>query len=216
MISGVIQVLVKNAAVQAVAQLNRAGDKYKVYPIRADQGESVPYITVRLAQNDPVTNSDKEEPSHLDYARVNVTCFSTTYREVELMAEACRSALDYFSGTEVGYHLQKMYLVDEVDGFEPSTTAYSHSQIYAVELKRNPGVIYNYLQEEGFTYWGGLWNWADNGNALPSVEVLAGKIWVTEDDRGEPGDENYYPAGTLMTATVDGASTFAQFNFNLA
>lgn len=215
MTSAIIKVLVANAAVQAVAMLNNAGTKYKVYPVVADEKEKVPYITVRMAQNDPVTSSDKTEPSHLDYMRVNVTCWSRNYREVELMGEACRAALDYYSGTIVGYHLQKVWLVDEADGYDSEANLRHHSQVYAVELKRNPGVIYEYLREQGFTFWGGLWNWADNGNALPT-DVREGRIWVTEDDRGVPGDADYFPAGTLMTALVDGATTISDFNFNLA
>ncbi len=216
MISGIIQVLVNNAAIQALAKLNKAGDKYKVYPVRADQSEKAPYITVFQSSNDPVTSADKTEPSHLDYVKVTVTGWSLSYREAELMAEAIRAALDYKSLTSVGYDLQKIWLINDFDGYNPDTKLYCHPMEFAIELKRNPGSIYDYLQEAGFTYWGGLWNWEIHENALPTQEILAGKIWITQGDRGVPGDENFIPDGTLMTATVDGASTFAQFNFNLA
>lgn len=216
MTSGIIQILVNNAAVQALARLNQAGDKYKVYPVRADQKEKAPYITVWKSSNDPVTSTDKTEPSHLDYPQVTVSCYSTSFREGELMAEAVRNALDYKSLTSAGYDLQKIWLVNDRDGYDPEANLYVHQSVFSIELKRNPGSIYEYLQESGFTYWGGLWVWADHGNALPTEEILQGKIWVTSGDRGVPGDLNFIPDGTLMTATIDGANSFDEFNFNLA
>ena len=219
MTSGIIQILVNNVAIQALARLNSAGTKYKVYPVRADQKEKAPYITVFKFFNDPITSSDKDEPSGLDYPKVRVACWSTTFRESELMAEAVRAALDYKSLTSVGYDLQKIWLVDDRDGFDPDPNGgglYCHISDFGIELKRSPGSIYDYLSESGFVYWGGLWNWAAHSNNLPTVEVLSGKIWITEGDRGVPGDENFIPDGTLMTATVEGATAFNQFNFNLA
>jgi hypothetical protein len=217
MTSAIIQLLVSNAGVQAVAGLNKAGTKYKVFAVVADQEEIVPYITVYKAQNNPEVSTSKDEISDLDYPRVVVSCFSTNFRESELMFEAVRIALDNKSAIQSGYILQRIWLVDDRDGWDKDASLFTHQATFAVEQKRAPSSIYEYLATNGFVLWGGLWNWGDHSNNLPSVgDVQAGKIWITEDDRGVPGDDNYYPAGTQMTATVDGVNTFDEFNFNLA
>lgn len=217
MTSAIVQLLVANAGVQALVGLNKAATKYKVFTVVADQDEIAPYITVYKAQNNPESATSKDEISDLDYPKVIVRCVSTVFRESELMFEAVRMALDNVSAIQSGYILQRIWLADDRDDYDSGANLFLHVAVFGVEQKRAPSSIYEYLATNGFVLWGGLWNWAANGNNLPSAgDVQAGKIWITEDDRGLPGDPNFYPAGTQMTATVDGATLFSQFNFNLA
>jgi hypothetical protein len=216
MTSAIIQLLVANAGVQALVGMNNANTKFKVYAVVADQGEVAPYVTVYKAQNNSESATSKDEISDLDYPRIVVSCFSTAFRESELMFEAVRIALDNVSAIQSGYILQRIWLVDDRNGWDQGASLFTHQATFGVELKRAPSSIYEYLNTNGFVLWGGLWNWAANGNNLPSVDVLEGKIWITQGDRGIPGDLNYYPDGTQMTATIDGANAFDEFNFNLA
>ena len=61
---------------------------------------------------------------------------------------------------------------------------------------------------------GGLWNFASNGNAFPTADV-AGKLYIAEDDHGVLGDPDYVPANAWMVSKVAGASTFSQFSYKL-
>lgn len=212
MTSGIIEILIEDAGVQALAGLNQAGSKYKVYPVIVPQGEKGSYITVFKISNDPVSALTKRVSAEIDYPRVSVNCWAKNFRQTELMAEAVRNALDNKSAsTDAGYTFTRIWLVDDRDGYNQDTSEYMHNLVFAVELKRTGSELYDLLSSSGFVKWGGLWNWADNGNALPT-DVQAGKMWITE---GVYNGPPMIPDGTLMTAKTDDANSFSEFNFNL-
>src|SRR5688572_7719592 len=137
MTSGFIEILIENVGVQAIAGLNRAGNKYKVYPVIAPQKEAQPYIPVYQASNDPVASLTKDLASELDYPRVIVNCWGKSFRQVELMAEAVRAALDNQAAqTDAGYNFHRIWMVDEREGHDPETQLFLHTLTFGVELKR--------------------------------------------------------------------------------
>lgn len=136
MTSAIIQILVANAGVQSVVGLNKAGTKYKVYPVRADQDEIQPYITVFKGQNDPILATSKDEVSQLDYPRITISCWAIEFRDTELMFEAVRNALDNDSSTFGSYNIQRLWIVDDRDGWDPESKLYVHVAVYGVEQKR--------------------------------------------------------------------------------
>jgi hypothetical protein len=136
MTSAIVQMLVANAGVQAVAELNKAGSKYKVFTVVADENEIAPYITVYKSGTDPVSALDKDQASDLDYPRITIACWSTTFRETELMFEAVRAALDNDSETIVGYNIQRVWLVDDSEQFDPKSKLFVNISSFGVEHKR--------------------------------------------------------------------------------
>lgn len=214
MTSGIIEILVEDTGVQNMVGRNAADTKYKVYPVVAEQGEEQKYITVFKAQNDPVTSLTKDLASELDYPRVTVACWSVSFRESELMFEAVRLALDNQSmDTNAGYLFNRIWLVNDRDGFDVSARMYVHVAEFGVELRRLGGEIFQPVIDSGFVLWGGIWNWAANSNSPPSGPV--GKVWITADQLGNPGDQHYYPADTMMVSKVDDAAAFEDFVFYL-
>lgn len=215
MTSGITEILREDTVVQALLGFNGAGTKYKVYPVIAPQKEEPPFITVYQQSNDAVTSLSKDFASELDYPRVVITCWDRNFRPTELLGEAVRLAMDNKSfDTDAGYQFARLWVTDEREGFDAAALMYCHILTFAAEIKRVPGDVLQTLINEKFMSWAGTWVWAAHANVLPT-EVKAGRTWITGDDRGNIGEENYYPAGTLMIAKSDGANDFEDFKFIL-
>ena len=60
MTSGIIEILIENTTVQTLIGRNKAGDKYKVYPVVCPQGEGQPYITVYKGGSGTLPSLSKE------------------------------------------------------------------------------------------------------------------------------------------------------------
>jgi hypothetical protein len=189
------------------------GDKFKIYPVIAPQGEKAPYITVFKPTNDPVTSLTKDLASSLDYPRVSVNCWAVNFRDTELMFEAVRTALDNQSSvTDAGYSFLRIWLVDDREGFDPETKLYLHSATFGIEQTRLEGDFFEMLTAAQITKWGGLWDWSAHGNAFPT-NVKEGTVWVTVGDITLSG--NAIPDGTIMISKQDGANEYSEFSFNL-
>lgn len=214
MTSGIIEILREDTGVQALAGLNQSGSKFKIYPVVAPQGEKPPYITVFMGQNDALPSLTKKEVSELDYPRVTVNSWSKNFRPSELMGEAVRNALDNVSSvTDAGYTFTRIWLIDDRDGHDPERDLYVHVSTFGVEVKRVGGAIYQILSSNNFVKWGGIWNWADHSNALPSGAIQDGTMWITEGD--VVLGTTLIPDDTLMTAKVGNPSSITDFSFNL-
>lgn len=225
MISGIIEILIENAGVQAMVGKTPDDAKYKVYPVIAETVDAQDnkitncYSVVFQSSAEVEVGLAKDEPSTLDYPRVTIASYHKNFRHTELMGEAIRSALEVGQViTDNGYDIERVWLIDQRDTFDPGPGLFACIQTFGVEYKRSDGSAFAALSRNGYTHWGGMWNWAAHSNNLPGAgdNVIAGKTWLTEDDRGVPGDPNYYPAETLMVAKIDGASSFDEFSFNLA
>lgn len=215
MTSGIIEILREDSGVQALAGLNEAGSKYKIFPVIAPQDEKPPYITVFMSQNDPVTSLTKREESQLDYPRVTVNSWAKNFRPSELMGEAVRNALDNQSAiTDAGYTYNRIWLIDDRDGYDSERKMFVHVSTFGVELKRIAGAIYQTLSTSDFARWGGIWVWTSQGNQLPSGSTIkAGTMWITEGD--VTLGSTFIPDDTLMTAKVDNPSSITDFSLNL-
>jgi hypothetical protein len=223
MTSGIIEILIENAGVQALVGRTVDNSKYKVFPVIAEPKDKAgneikaPYIVAWNYSSDPTPSLTKDISSMLDYPRIRISCWSKSFRLTELMAEAVRAALEP-SGfqTDNGYLFSRIWLVDTVEVYNKESGLFGCYVDVAIEWKRADGAVFQQLIDNQFVHWGGLWVWADHDNALPTDDVLSGKVWITVGDRFAPGVDGYVPNDSFMTAKVDGASAFNQFTFNLA
>lgn len=138
MTSGIIEILIENAGVQALPGLRNVDNtKYKVYPTVCPQGETQPYILVSMISNDGQTSMDKGQVSGIDYPQYNVLCYSTNFRPTEIMHEACRQALDNMEATtDAGGVFERIWLVNERDLFDNASQMYVKVATYRAEVKR--------------------------------------------------------------------------------
>lgn len=55
------------------------------------------------------------------------------------------------------------------------------------------------------------WIFAANGNNFPTA-AIKGKLYIAQDDHGNPGDADYVSANSWMIARVAGANSFSQYS----
>lgn len=137
MTSGIIEILLEDVQVQNEVGMNRAGNKYKIFPVVCPQGEEQPYIVVFRTSAGSVPSLTKDIRSELDYPTVSVLCYAKSYRQAELLAEATRESLersDY--DTDAGYNFNSIWLTQERDLFDNSAQLYAIEQQFQCELKR--------------------------------------------------------------------------------
>jgi hypothetical protein len=58
MIQGIIEILTDDVPVQTAVGLNKAADKYKVYPVITPQTEKPPYVVCALTGTSPAQTKD--------------------------------------------------------------------------------------------------------------------------------------------------------------
>lgn len=136
MTSGIIEILIEDAGVLALAGIQQAG-KTKVFPTVIPQKYEQPYIIVSLSALDPVGSLPKDERSLLDYPQFDILCYSESFRQSELMAEAVYAAINNKSAqTDAGYNFKRIWEVNERDGFDNNAQLYARVSTYKAELKR--------------------------------------------------------------------------------
>lgn len=135
MTSGIIEILTDSVAVQALVGQNDRGDKYKVFPFVAPQGERGPYIVVAKTSNS-TQSLGKEIESTLDYPVYDVLCYAKNFRTTELLHEAARDALDNMSSVTEVCVFKRIWLVTDRDAFDQSADMYCHVATYAAEQYR--------------------------------------------------------------------------------
>jgi hypothetical protein len=120
MTSGIIEILIENAGLQALIGVDSEGN-YKVYPAQPPQTEDQPFIVVAERSLNPYLS--KGCPSTMDSPQYVVAVYSIDFRETELIQEACRLALDNGQSwdTDAGVHFDSVYMIDRSDAFEPGT-----------------------------------------------------------------------------------------------
>jgi hypothetical protein len=135
MTSGFIEILREDTAVQTL--VGQQNGKYKIYPVVAPQDTNGKYITVFKGSNNATISLSKDLPSMLDYPQVTVNCWSKVFRETEQMFEAVRDAVDNQGfTTDAGYTFNRVWLVDDRDGFDQERDLYVHVAVFAVEEKK--------------------------------------------------------------------------------
>jgi hypothetical protein len=137
MTSGIIEILIEDTGVRTEVGLNKAGEKYKVYPMVCPEGEEQPYVIVSMVSNDAQTSMDKTDASLLDYPQYNVICYAKNFRKTETIHAACRAALDdKESVTDAGAEFERIWLANEKDGFDNGAQLYAKIATYRAEVKR--------------------------------------------------------------------------------
>lgn len=126
MTSGIIEILIEDAGVQAIDGLQRSDDTYKVFPVvnMCKEGETQPYIVVFKSSNDPVTG--KGCNGLLDIPQFTVQCYGKNFRQSELMFEAVRAALDNKQSTTTYYKFDWIRLANDRDGFDNENQVFVH------------------------------------------------------------------------------------------
>jgi len=110
--------------------LASAGD---IYPHRATQGASLPYVTYRVISNGPTDT--KEGVSELDVVRVQVDSFATTYSACATLSDTVRSTLDRYRGTVQTIVIDKIVFEGEADMYDEDAEVYQRSQDFFVRIK---------------------------------------------------------------------------------
>ena len=122
MTSGIIEILIEDANVQALIGQDSEGH-YKVYPTRAPATVEVtgaPYIVVSEASLTP--SLGKACPSTLDNIRYQVLVYSTDFLETEVIQEACRVCLDNGQSWSTDLvDFDSIWMVDRQDLWSPGT-----------------------------------------------------------------------------------------------
>lgn len=135
MTSGIIEILIEDAGVQVAVGRNANDTKWKVYPTVCPQGEEQPYITVYEFGLDAVAG--KQCFGELDYPKIRVVGNAKNFRDMEVMMEATRNALDGKSAsTDAGYIFTNISISDHREGWDEAAQLHVGIQDYRVEQKR--------------------------------------------------------------------------------
>lgn len=112
MLKAVIHILTNDATVQSLVGLNRAGDKYKVYPIVVPDTEGYPYCVARMSGKTPGAKN-------CGYIyNIEVVAYHTSYDDVSDLIEAIEDALISAPAQEVeGVSFGFSFLINESDDF---------------------------------------------------------------------------------------------------
>lgn len=104
MIKGITAILNTNATFQGLAGMNKAGVKYKSYPVICTQPEEAPYSVIRITAKRPFGQC-KDANSTFEYS-FDVDSFHKNFEDVEALDNAVMAALDNVSGTYGGVTFQ--------------------------------------------------------------------------------------------------------------
>lgn len=138
MTSGLIEILIGNAQVQAIAGLESEEESgvYKVFPVVAPQNEKEPFITLRKTSNAPTISKDCF--STLDTSAYELTTWSKAgFVKTEDMFEVCRRALE--TGTLVeteACDFKKIWLVNDWDWYDEKSDMFAHKGTFHASVAR--------------------------------------------------------------------------------
>jgi hypothetical protein len=105
----------------------------KTYPGMAPEDIPLPYIVFFQISNIPASNASGA--SKLDSIMYQVSVFGTTYREMETMAAAVRTAMDEYKATAQSVTIERCAFYGE--NYIPEGTGVHHKAIdYKITVKR--------------------------------------------------------------------------------
>lgn len=114
MVRGITFILKNNVNFQNEAGQNKAGVKYKAFPVVSGQDEQPPYSVVRQTSYVP-RQCASGQPTSYDGAFL-VASYHKNFEDCEDLDSAVRDALDRQSGTHNGVVFQLITHEDTVDG----------------------------------------------------------------------------------------------------
>lgn len=139
MTSGIIEILIGNAQVQAIeliASTEQVGI-FKVFPIVCPQGETEPFITVLKTGNTPTLSKDCF--STLDTSNYEVRSWSKKgFVKTEDMSETCRRALE--TGSDVvtqACTFKKIWMTNDYDHYDEESDMFCHIGLYTAFVVRS-------------------------------------------------------------------------------
>jgi len=107
----------------------------KVYPNTVPKDVAFPFVVYTTINTTPADTKDGVSP--LDEIQVQVDVYSTSYDTTTTLANACRGALDRYSGTVASQAIQRIRFVGELEGeYEEEVGVWWKSQDYMIRLKR--------------------------------------------------------------------------------
>lgn len=135
MIQGVIQILLKSTAVKSAVGLNKASDRYKVFPVFADAQELPPFSVALITGNSP--NYCKDVASRLDEVSFRITTYSERYEELDKLDNAIRFALDGFRGDSENINMD-VWLVNQQDAGVEGKEYFARISDFKAHVTRKP------------------------------------------------------------------------------
>jgi hypothetical protein len=94
----------------------------RIYPVKAPQDTQASYIVYDLmGGTDEVVHSGMDG---LRNARISFSCHGTTYAAAKAVAEAVRTALGGFNGTQSGLAVRIPVVMEDVDLYDDSLSLY--------------------------------------------------------------------------------------------
>jgi hypothetical protein len=115
MIEGIIYILKNDSTVQSLVGQNKAEAKYKIYPVRAADPETHPYITVWITGKTPYECKGITATTYK--LSFEVHSYANSYDVVQSMDEAVKDALDGSAGTYQMYVFQEIQFKNTKDMF---------------------------------------------------------------------------------------------------
>ena len=108
---------------------------YRIYPITAPQNTTFPFLVYTITNQEP--SLTKDGVSGLDVISFQIDCYSTKYDENTQLANAVRSALDFYTGTVEGHQVQRIRFTGEGDGdYNEEVGVFWKSLDFDLRLKR--------------------------------------------------------------------------------
>jgi hypothetical protein len=135
MIQSVIQKLVNDAAVKAAVGLNKAGSRYKVFPIVADQDEELPYTVAAITGNEPY--KCKDGAGVLDRVDFQLITFSKEYAQMDGIDNAIRFCLDRQKWTLENIPVDAWF-TNHKDQWDQGKQCYARVSDYSANVTRTP------------------------------------------------------------------------------
>lgn len=116
MIQGIIEILSENADACAAVGLNVAETKPKFYWVVVGEKETPPYVCFAVLSSQP--NQVKDITSSLETVTFGAYIYGSSPERTDAIQRALRSALEYQHITTEDCYFHRIYLVNEVDGFD--------------------------------------------------------------------------------------------------
>lgn len=138
MIQSVIQILIADSAFKTAVGFNKAGNRYKVYPIVADQDEEPPYCVAFISSGVPIS----KDPNGSDQLTVEVVMCAKpgnigAYEKIDDLAEKARAALEAHSGLEsTGGYTLSLDVSNIRDGYDKDAGVMQRITTYSVIIER--------------------------------------------------------------------------------
>ena len=106
----------------------------RIFPVRAAQGQSWPFVSYQVIDNNP-TKQDSG-PSPMDELLVQVNCYADKWSDVENLASTVRTALDGYSGTVNSTDVRYVEYEDEQDLFDNELEKGGKALDFEIAIKR--------------------------------------------------------------------------------